>query len=228
VPDQEPERSVIWLQQDLARERGDNAEFSRLIWLPPGLEPKDERQRRFIETLENTFHSTNGSDLVRTKIEDLKTIIQEKLNPSPKPTASEKPDNGLKRVYVVCDQPDLEEIALLYTYIHEEGFDVLLPEFDENAMQANKQNMLDCDAVLFYYASMPQISVTTRLRNLTGFGRPRPLAATGVFVTGKETPQKNLFSSHEAIVIKNFGAFDPGKPPEKLKEFLKLAKGGAR
>jgi len=228
VPDQEPERSVIWLQQDLARERGVDAEFSRLIWLPPGLDPKDERQRRFIETLQNAFHSTNGSDLVQTKIEDLKTIIQEKLNPTPKPTASKKTDDGLRRVYLVCDQRDLEVIGALYTYIHGEGFDVLLPEFDENAMQADKQNMLDCDAVMIYYASIPQISVTTRLRNLTGFGRTRPLAGAGVFVTGKETAQKNLFETHEAIVIKNFGAFDLGKPPEKLKEFLRLAKGGAK
>src|SRR5215212_3192856 len=102
------------MQQDLARERGDNAEFSRLIWLPPGLEPKDDRQRRFIETLRNSFHSTNGSDLIQTKIEDLKTIIQAKLNPPITPTATISPDDGLKRVYLVCDQRDLDEVGSLY------------------------------------------------------------------------------------------------------------------
>lgn len=227
VPDQEPERSVIWLQQDLARERGDNAEFSRLIWLPPGLEPKDERQRRFIETLQNTFHSTNGSDLVQTKIEDLKTIIQAKLNPASRPALTKDPDDGLKRVYLVCDRCDFEKIESLYDYLNEEGCKVLLPEFDENTMQADKQHMIDCDAVLFYFDSSPEMWLQTRLRSLTGFGRGRPFAAVGVFMTGEETFKKKIFKTPEAMVMKNFGDFDPSV----MKEFmikLSQAKGGAQ
>jgi hypothetical protein len=227
VPDQEPERSVIWLQQDLARERGDNAEFSRLIWLPPGLEPKDERQRRFIETLQNSFHSTNGSDLVQTKIEDLKTIIQNKLNPPSTPAPIKGADDGLKRVYLVCDPRDLGSIEPLYNYLYEEGCEVMLPAADETALQSHKQNMLDCDAALFYYASAAEIWLRTHLRQMTGFGRLRPLAAVGVFVTGEETPQKKLFMTREALVIKNFGEFDPASLDDFLKQ-LNQAKGGAK
>lgn len=208
VPEDEPERSAIWLQQDLARERGDNAEFSRLIWLPPGLEPKDERQRRFIETLQNSFHSANGSDLIQTKIEDLKTIIQEKLNPTPKPTVMAKAEDAPKHVYLIYDERDEEATTPLYDYLYDEGYEVLRPEFNENAMQADKQHMLDCDAVLLYYASMMEMSVTTRLRNLTGFGRLRPLSAVGVFVAGERNSRKEGFRTRDAIVMKNFGAFD--------------------
>jgi hypothetical protein len=199
---------VIWLQEELARERHNSTAFSRLIWLPPDLEPKDERQRRFIETLQNSFQAANGSDLIQSRIEDLKTIIQEKLRTPPAPVASEKRDDGLKRVYLVCDQRDLDDIGELYSFLYEAGCEVLLPEFDENTMQADKQHMLDCDAALFFYASLPEMWVRTRLRGLTGFGRTRPLAAAGVYVTGAETPQKKLFLTREALVMKNFGAFD--------------------
>ena len=221
-------RSIIGLQQELAHERSQHDDFSSLIWLPPGLEPKEEQQRIFIARLKENFQAANGSDLIEAKIEDLKTIIQEKLNPTPKPAATKKPEDGLKRIYLVCDQRDLEEIDPLYRFLYEEGCEVLLPEFDENTMQADKQHMLDCDAVLFYFASPPEMWVRTRLRGLTGFGRTRPLSAVGVFVAGQETPQKKLFQTREAIVIKNFGAFDPEKPPKKLTEFLAQVKGGAK
>ena len=214
VPEDEPERSAIWLQQDLACERGDNAEFSRLIWLPPGLEPKDERQRKFIEMLRNGFHSTNGSDLIQTKIEDLKTIIQEKLNPKPKLAATSKPDNGqpdngLKQVYLVCDQCDLEKTEPLYNYLSQPGRKVLLPEFDEKALQAHKQNLLDCDAVLFYFDEAPEMWLQAQLKRLMSY-RPttQPLAAVGVYMTGEETFKKKIYKTPEAMVMKNFGAFD--------------------
>ncbi len=227
VPEHEPERSAIWMQQDLARERSDDAEFSRLIWLPSGLEPKDDRQRKFIETLENSNQATNGSDLIRSNIEGLKTIIQEKLDPKPKLVASEKRDDGLTRVYLVCDQRDVNNVGDLYSYLYEEGCEVVLPEFEENVMQADKQNVLDCDVVIFYFASAPEIWLRTRLKNLTSFGRPRPHDAVAVYVTGTETPQKKLFQTREAIVMKNFGAFDPNVLKLFMQQ-LSQAKGGAQ
>ena len=81
----ETERSIVRLQQELAIERGDNGEFSRLIWMPPGLQPKDERQQKFVADLQNSFTSHNGSELLQVKLEDLKTIIQTKLTQKPKP-----------------------------------------------------------------------------------------------------------------------------------------------
>ena len=81
--------------------------------------------------------------------------------------------------------------------------------------------------MLFYYASMMEMSVTTRLRGLTGFGRPGPLAAVGVFVTGEETTRKKRFQTHEALVMKNFGAFDAAQLNEFMQQ-LNQFKGGAR
>src|ERR1044072_73110 len=85
IPEQETERSTVRLQEELAVERGDDAQFSRLIWMPPGLEPKDDRQKKFVVDLQTNFSSHNGSELLQVKLEDLKTIIQSKLAPKEKP-----------------------------------------------------------------------------------------------------------------------------------------------
>src|SRR5262245_19221304 len=94
IPEMDSERSIVCLQQELAIERGDDAGFSRLIWMPPGLEPKDERQRKFIVDLQNSFTSHNGPELLEVKLEDLKTIIQNKLTRKPKLLAAEREAAG--------------------------------------------------------------------------------------------------------------------------------------
>jgi hypothetical protein len=227
VPDQELERSAIWMQEELAREHGKSTHFPRLIWLPPGLEPKDDRQRKFIETLHNACESTNGSDMIQTKIEDLKTIIEEKLKPPSNPVPTPPSGNGVKRVYLLYDERDEDATTELYDYLYDEGCEVLRPEFNEKAMEADKQHMLDCDAVLIYYASMMEMSVTTRLRNLTGFGRTRPLSAVGVLVTGERNTRKEGFRSRDAIVMKNFGDFAP-KTLNEFMQRLNPCNGGAQ
>jgi hypothetical protein len=48
VPEME-QRSVVRLQYALAAERSRDPNFSQLIWMPPGLQAKEERQQAFIE-----------------------------------------------------------------------------------------------------------------------------------------------------------------------------------
>ena len=45
------DRSLVELQNELAIEREEKGDFSRLVWIPPGLEVEDNRQKQFIESL---------------------------------------------------------------------------------------------------------------------------------------------------------------------------------
>jgi hypothetical protein len=45
--------SLIRIQNELAIERAAKGAFSRLVWIPPGLQVPDERQRQLIERLQN-------------------------------------------------------------------------------------------------------------------------------------------------------------------------------
>ncbi|PWT79527.1 MAG: hypothetical protein C5B44_06725, partial [Acidobacteria bacterium] len=82
------DRSVVCLQNDLAAERSKGNSFARLIWMPEGLQAKEERQQEFIRYLKYDPTAQHGADLLETSIEELKTYIQDKLRPTPKPSIS--------------------------------------------------------------------------------------------------------------------------------------------
>ena len=78
VPEGET-RSNVWLQHDLATERGDDPNFSRLIWTPGEISSPDARQRGFITHLYENAVVQRGTDLLNRSIEELKTVMHERL-----------------------------------------------------------------------------------------------------------------------------------------------------
>jgi len=215
IPEMEAERSVVRLQQELALERGDNAEFSRLIWLPPGLQPKDERQQKFVADLRNSFTSHNGSELLQIKLEDLKTIIQTKLTQKPKSAPSANEGAGTARIYLICDQQDVDAVESLRDYLFQRGCEVTLPLMDgseADVLQDHKDNLLICDALLIYQGRASEGWLRMKLRELLklrGYGRTTPLLSKAVYVGAPELPAKKRFKTLEALVIKEYGQFNP-------------------
>ena len=49
--------------------------FSRLVWIPPGLQVDDERQRKVLDALRMDPRIQEGADLLETPLEDLRTLI---------------------------------------------------------------------------------------------------------------------------------------------------------
>lgn len=233
IPEMETERSVVRLQQELAIERGDDAEFSRLIWMPPGLQSKDERQQRFIDDLQNSFTSHNGSELLQVKLEDLKTIIQTKLTEKPKQAPGAGEEGGATRLYLICDQQDIDAVDPLQNYLFERGIEVTLPLLDGSeaeVLQDHKDNLLLCDALLIFQGRASEGWLRMKLRELLklpGYGRAAPLLAKAVYITSPELPAKERFKTLEALVIKNYGEFNPGAIEPFLAQINK-AKGGSQ
>jgi Domain of unknown function (DUF4062) len=216
IPEMESERSIVRLQEELAVERGDDAHFSRLIWMPPGLEPKDERQRRFVVDLQNSFSSHNGSELLQVKLEDLKTIIQSKLARKPKSVTVEEADQqSTTRVYLICDKQDFETVDPIHTHLLNCGFETTLPlsdGSDAEIFEDHKENLLLCDAVLIFYGKASEGWLRMKLRELLklpGYGRTTPLLEKAIYIGGPTSPQKERFRILEARVFKNYGEFDP-------------------
>jgi hypothetical protein len=233
IPEMEAERSVVRLQQELAIERGDGAEFSRLIWMPPGLQPNDERQQKFVADLQNSFTSHNGSELLQVKLEDLKTIIQTKLTQKPKPAPVASEDAGATRLYLICDQQDIDAVDPLQNYLFERGFEVTLPLLDGSeaeVLQDHKDNLLLCDGLLIFQGRASEGWLRMKLRELLklpGYGRTTPLLGKAVYITAPELPAKERFKTLEALVIKNYGEFSPDAIEPFLAHISK-AKGGSQ
>lgn len=232
IPEKETDRSIVRLQEELAVERGDDAHFSRLIWMPPGLAPKDDRQKKFVIDLQTSFSSHNGSELLQVKLEDLKTIIQSKLSPKPKPTVVET-QTGTVRIYLICDPTDVESANPICNHLLDRGYETTLPLMegsDAEVLEDHKENLLSCDAVLIFQGKASEAWLRMKLRELRklpGYGRTVPLIDTTVYIGGPASPAKERFRILEARTIKNFADFDPASL-EPFIAAITTAKGGSQ
>jgi hypothetical protein len=222
------DRSVVCLQNDLAAERSRGNSFDRLIWLPEGLESKEDRQRQFIDYLKNDSTAQQGADVLQTSIEELKTYIEDKLRPKPKSLTSNGNGNGNgknagpERIYLICDKQDYDSIAPLEDCLFSQGFEVTLPlmEGDEaEVREDHKESLLLCDAVVIFYGNASEGWLRTKLRDLqkiAGYGRTKPMLAQAIYTGPPETPAKQRYRTREALLLRNFGEF----APDNLQPFI--------
>ncbi len=206
--------SIVALQHELAIERGSAGGFSRLIWIPPGLETRDERQQRFLQHLQTDSRLQNGADLLETPLEDFKVALHRRLAPAA--AAPERPaDGGPTRIYLICDQRDLDQTAALEDHLFGLGHEVILPVFEgDEAMvrRDHEESLALCDAVLLYYGAGSELWLRQKLREVqksAAYGRTRPIGARGVFVAGPDNPQKRRFRTHEALVFQQIDGYSP-------------------
>lgn len=224
--------SLVCLQNELAAERSKDNSFSRLIWLPEGLEAREERQQNFIKYLKYDQAAQQGADLLETSIEELKTYIQDKLRPTPKSAPAQMTrDEGPLRIYLICDTQDYDSIGSLEDYFYNQGFEVTLPlrEGDEAEIREdNKESLLLCDAVVIFYGNGSEGWLRTKLRDLqkiAGYGRTKPMLAKGIYIGGPETSSKVRYRTHEALVMRNFGQFSSDALQPFLDEIKSARKG---
>jgi hypothetical protein len=215
-------QSLVALQNELAVQRGGDG-FSRLIWLPPGLATADERQQRFIEHLQTDTRLQGGVDLLETSIEDFKSALHQRLQPPPAPSprreaaaAGGAADDGPARIYLICDQRDLEATMPLEDHLFAQGCEVILPVFDGDEAQVRRdheESLAICDAALLYYGAGSELWLRQKLREVqkaAAYGRQGPIATRAVYLGPPEGPQKSRFRTHEALVVAPpAGTFSP-------------------
>lgn len=208
--------SIVELQNDLAIEREEKGDFSRLVWIPPGLEAEDERQKRFIETLRSDPRTQKGADLLETPLEDLKTQIQQNFaHKRVRDAAPEKPRNpsDLRHVHLMCDARDSENAKSVADYLFESGCEVTMPAFqgDEAEVRSdNEENLRRADGVLIYYGVPNELWLRGKLREgrkSAGMGRTHPLKATAILVAPPNSSQDSWLRTHEARVIHQSSTF---------------------
>ena len=215
-------RSIVALQHGTAAaQRG----LPRLLWLPPGGEGEDERQRAFLEHLRTAPGVHAEAELLEVSLEDLKSRIHLKLAPpEPKKERTATPSmGGVVRIYLICDQADLEASRPVEDFLFDQGFEVVPTLFEEDEVQArldHEENLCTCDAVLLFQGQASEMWLRRKLREVqksAGLGRQRALLAQGLYLAAPRTPEKDRFRTLEAHVLREPPS---GFSPEVLAPFL--------
>ena len=212
--------SMVALQNQVAARFCDNSALKRLIWIPKGLEPRDDRQTSFIRLLESDPRTVTGAELIADTLENLKVLLRtrwereqaERDKPPPKPTTG-----GAPRVYLICDQQDEAALEPLEDLFYDQGIEVSLPGFEaeeSEVQQIHIQNLRDCDAALIYYGAAGMHWVDFKIRDLqkaAGYRDSRPIPKSAVYVAPPFNHRKERFKSVSTEVIRQTkDSFDPG------------------
>jgi hypothetical protein len=218
--------SLLEIQNELAIERGKKSNFSRLLWIPPGLQVEDERQRKLIEQLRTDPRLLEGADLLETLFEDLRTVIHARLQrthaPAQQATAPSTAPGNHARLYVLYDRRDTEASSSLVDYLFEQGFEVIRPVFEGDEAEIREyhdDNLRTCDGVLIFYGSTNECWLRRKLREVQkspGYGRTKPAPIVGISLAPPKTADKERFRTHEAMVIPQFDGFSP----DALQQFV--------
>jgi hypothetical protein len=230
--------SLLEIQNELAIERGKKGDFSRLLWIPPGLQVEDERQRKVIEQLRMDPRIQVGADLLETFLEDLRTVIQDRLKQAqklapapaptvPRPTSSVVAGSEHARLYLIYDQRDAVITSAWEDFLFEQELEVIRPVFEGNEAEIreyHEENLRSCDGALIFFGSGNECWLRRKLRELQkspGYGRSKPMPTVAISLVPPRTPDKERFRTHEALVIPQWDGFSP----EPLQPFISRLRG---
>jgi TIR domain/Domain of unknown function (DUF4062) len=215
VPEGEA-RSIIELQSDEALYQASNSAAARIFWLAPKAQPQDPRLSALVERLQQPAPQSGRVDLLANQtIEDLKTLVLDRLNPVSKsvPVAVKAASAW---VYLMCDQLDRTNVAPIQDFLFDQSLEVRLPLFEGDSEQIREEHyetLKECDGVLIFWGKAKEGWLRTMLRDLNkvfGLGRTGPYKAASLYLAELPDTNKESFRTREVSIIRPDRAFEPG------------------
>jgi hypothetical protein len=222
-----PEGAMLSLgemQNELAIERAAGGQFSRLIWIPPGLQVEDVRQQKVLDGLRMDPRMDKQSDLLETPLEALHTVIAASLKKTEAPArtaAAVSAQQSVPQLYLLYDRRDADVIGPWADWLFT-TFEVIHPAFEgsESDVAAyHEDNLRSCHAALIFYGSAGEPWLRGKLRELQKSAAIRETCAapqTGICLIAPRTPVKERFRTHQATLIAQWD----GLTPEELQPFV--------
>lgn len=239
------QKSLIEIQNDLASALSVVSNIPRLIWIPDGFKPVDDRQKAFITKLNEGREGVVGAELICSSLESFKGVLFDKIESiesqikakeaasakvadtlpiiqSNSSTTAYSPNDGPKIVYLICDLLDIDAIKPLEDYLYDQGFEVLIPIFegDESLIRTDHiENLKMCDIAIIFYDRANEIWLRSKTRDflkISGYGRSKPLEQKILYISGETNPTKERLRTQDAELINAMTAF----PEAQLNQIL--------
>lgn len=205
--------SLVEIQNELAIERGGRGAFTRLVWIPPGLQVDDPRQQQVIGRLRADPRAAQDSDLLETPLEDLRTVIHDTLEKgrAPQtPPVGPRPATAVPSVYLVYDERDSDVVSPWADLLFDQGLEVIRPVFKGNESdlrEYHEDNLRTADGVVIFFGAASELWLRRKfseLQKIAGYGRAKPAPLVAVCVLPPKTPEKQRFRTHEATVVPQY------------------------
>jgi hypothetical protein len=223
--------SLVELQNELAIERAASGQFSRLVWIPPGVQVEDERQRKVLEGLRMDPRIEQGADLLETPLDDLRTMIDRWLKKGDKPDKPGREAAVAPQVYLIYDQRDAGSISPWADLLFKD-FEVIHPVFDGDEAETrayHQENLQSCDGALIFYGAANECWLRGKLGELkksVGYRQTKVKPIVGICLIAPRTAAKERLLTHEAVLMPQW----EGLSPDGLQPFVSRLKpnGAAR
>ena len=210
--------SMAELQNRLAAQRAQSSGLERLIWMPKGIQPGEDRQDRFVQRLLSDVDAAAGADVVEGNLEKLKEVIKDKWKNREAVAAPESMSaESAPHLYLICERGDEVDVEALEDAFYEQGIEVSLPAFEEDeavVSEVHWKNLTDCDGVLVYYGKCGKSWVDIKLRDLTkaaGYRGGQGIDVRAVYVATPIDRRKERYKTLAAEVVRQAGdQFDIG------------------
>lgn len=219
IPDGADKSGVV-LQAELALADG-NPALRSILWSPPELTPDslgEERQREFVAQLEQAAFERRRAEFVRSSLEQLKSLVVERLRTPPAPLPASGPVQDAEKgagnsVYLMCDPVDRADARPLQAALTQLGFVVSRPSLEgttEELIEENKANLVGCDLVVVVWGQSREAWVRSKLREAQqapGWGRARPYRGKFIVVGPPDSPAKLDFDAPpDAVVLRGLAS----------------------
>jgi hypothetical protein len=209
-------RSIVRLQNDIAAAHCGNKSMRHIIWMPVKLSPKSESQQKLVEFMQTDSDTPICTEILKTNLEELKSVIKDKLKQPQKPVKEEQDVNlEGKEIYLICDQCDFDATAPLANFLLERGHEIAFPAFDGEEVEVREdhtEKLLASDILIIYQGKASDLWLSSKLRDLKklpGYDGYKPKLAKAIFAAAPATPQKERLRTRDAMIIKHFESFTP-------------------
>lgn len=102
--------------QDVCQKQNKNKDYDivikRIIWLPPQLEPFEDKQIQYLKRINREINNSENTELIQSTLSDLKIIIDQKIKYLLQPTSSSTIDKS-NDILVITDIEDVDSIGTI-------------------------------------------------------------------------------------------------------------------
>ncbi len=198
--------SSIELQNDLFHEvaaelSGQKKTIERLVWIPPTIKAKSEKQKMYIESFKRNIELLHSTEIIQTPIEVFKSIIRKKANELLGETKTNKVinDRNISRsVYLISNNRANKKYGIIKQNLLKNEIKVL--EISDKLskielIQEHYHHIVHCDAVLIDYSVENIQWLNSKLSDMIkspGFGRKNIFKAKWIIYDTEKAPDINL------------------------------------